>query len=344
MKPLLKLNNENNIYYNVSKSYSYDMFMHIIMGGRGIGKTTSFLIKGIQNFINRGEEFIYLRRYKTEIKNFVNKDSISKIADGIIYKGDGAGGYSLTCDNIQVGYCIPLSTTRSYKSVNFDKVTMIIFDEAIVKRGGKYFYLSDEVVTLLEFISTVIRTRNNVKVFILGNNEDLFNPYFEYFKIPPFDGRIYTDRKKGIYVELAKNSPVLLEKESKTSFFKLIKDTDYGEYHYNNEVLSSSNLSIINKPSNCSLYCRLVIHKETYNLYTFVNTNQELCLFVEHRNKIIEDDKTYILVDDKGANYYYINIYRRGLAGFVERLYFTNRVYVEDKRTANIMLYIMEEI
>ena len=119
----------NPTYYNLNKFFSYpELFMGMIDGGRGIGKTTSAFIKAIINS-NKGEEFIYLRRYKPEIKDFVNQDSLSPIVDGIRYRGDGTGGYMCYYEDHKIGNLIALSTSRSYKSVDFSKVTLIIFDE-----------------------------------------------------------------------------------------------------------------------------------------------------------------------------------------------------------------------
>ena len=63
------------MYYNVDNALSYNALFTMIMGGRGIGKTYSAKVRAIKNFLNKGEQFVYLRRYKTElkkIKNFFN--------------------------------------------------------------------------------------------------------------------------------------------------------------------------------------------------------------------------------------------------------------------------------
>ena len=57
MKLPLKLNSDNDIYYNCRKCYSYDYFMNIITGGRGIGKTTSWCIQALIG-CKKGNEFI----------------------------------------------------------------------------------------------------------------------------------------------------------------------------------------------------------------------------------------------------------------------------------------------
>ena len=59
------------MYYNVDSALSYNALFTMIMGGRGIGKTYSAKKRAIKNFLTKGEQFIYLRRYKTELKKSV---------------------------------------------------------------------------------------------------------------------------------------------------------------------------------------------------------------------------------------------------------------------------------
>ena len=342
MKPLLKLSNNTDVYYTCLKCFSYNYFMNVICGGRGIGKTTSFLIYGVNRVFDKNEEFIYLRRYKPEIKEFASKDSLAPILDGVAYKGDGNGGYTMIYENTKLGYAIPLSVTSSYKSVNFSKVGLIIYDEAILPRGGSYHYLKNEVEMLLEFVSTVFRTRTNTRVVILGNNADLFNPFFSYFNIPSFDG-IYTDKSRGLYCELAKNSPKLLELEEKTPLYKLIKDTSYGEYHYDNKVLGSVDAKIIPKPSGTRLFIRLVMNYDTLNLYTYW-LNGEEHLYCERREKVIDDKVTYPIMEDGNPNYYYIDLVRRKFKGYLHRLYFNKLMEFNDEKASDIFYWIIDNI
>ena len=298
----------NPTYYNLNKFFSYkECFMGLIDGGRGIGKTTSAFIKAILNS-NKGEEFIYLRRYKPEIKDFVNQDSLSPIVDGIRYRGDGTGGYMCYYEDHKVGNLIALSTSRSYKSVDFSKVTLIIFDEAFVKQGTSYRYLKGEVIMLLEFISTVVRTRTNVKVILFGNNEDMFSPYHSYFNIPAF-ATIYIDKEHGIYCEHAKNSEALMQLEKQTGLHKLIKDTSYGDYHYENKLINEERVIIASKPINSTLLFRVRLNKQTINIYTYIN--KEMYLYVEYRDKIINDNITYTMLEDGKINYFNIELYRK---------------------------------
>ena len=316
--------------------------MGMIDGGRGIGKTTTFLMKALRNTENN-EEFIYLRRYKPEIKKFVNKNSFSPIVDNILYQGDGTGGYNVLLGKKQLGYLISLSTARSYKSTDFSKVSLIIFDEAFVRQTASYRYLQDEVIQFLEFLSTVIRTRTNVKVVLLGNNEDIFSPYHSYFNIPIFKG-IYIDAEHSIYCEHAKNSEALLEDEKKTGLYSLIKDTSYGSYHYDNELLGEEKVDIINKPVDAKLLMRLIVNNQMLNIYTYLGVNKEVNLYCEHKEKIVKDNISYELVTDNKYNYFNIDLYKKRLKNYIYRFYFHNLVHYNTNKGGAILTWIIENI
>lgn len=333
----------NSKYYNCNKYYSYhDIFLGMIDGGRGIGKTSTFLIKALKN-TEKGEEFIYLRRYKPEIKKFMSKDSFSPILDGVIYQGDGTGGFNVYYEKKLLGYLISLSTARSYKSTDFSKVTLIIFDEAFVRQTSSYRYLQDEVIQFLEFISTVIRTRKNVKVVLLGNNEDIFSPYHSYFNIPIFKS-IYIDMEHKIYCEHAKNSKELLEDEEQTGLFALIKDTSYGSYHYDNELLGSEEIDTCEKPIGAKLFVRLIVNNQMLNIYTFTDKDKEYKLYCEHKEKIIKDNISYELCNNNNFNYFNIDMYKKRLKSYIYRFYFHNLCKYNSQKGGAILTWIIENI
>ena len=219
-------------YVNVNRWYSYNgLNIFIIVGGRGIGKTTGLGIHVLQDFLNKGEEFVYVRRYIKELQKA--KGFLAPIGNPepkVI--GLSTGAYMWTHNKTRLGYGLALSSQQSFKSgFDFRNVTTLIYDEAILRRGGMYRYLDNEVEMLFELMSTIFRDRKNYRVFILGNNADVFNPYWEYFKIPNFE-RNYIDKDRGLYCEKASNSPVLLEAEKDTPLYKLTQGTSYFKYHY----------------------------------------------------------------------------------------------------------------
>ncbi len=338
----IKLDYNNDIYYSCRRPYSYDFFMAYIDGGRGIGKTTSWLIQAMLE-VKKGNEFIYIRRYKPEIKKFVAKSPLANITDGVTYKGFGEGGYCMYIENTIIGYAIPLSTQAAYKSVDFSKVTLIIYDEAILKPSGTLRYLKDEVPAFfLEFLSTVIRTRTNVKVAVLGNNSDLFSPFATYFDLPMYE-TIYYDKDRKLYCEHAKNSPKLIEMEKKTGLYGLIQGTAYADYHYDNKVFTDSKFNVGEKPKENRLLFRLTFDKQTLNVYQCYIDNDSV-LFAERREKYIDDSITYHILDNGKINYLDANSFKMKLLKFLFKHYYNKKIIYEDEKAGAIVQWVIEEV
>ena len=246
------------IYFNFNRIFSYQhCSTFILIGGRGIGKTTGFAYKAAKDFLKSGEQFVYIRRYKTEAGN--SKDLFSKVMKDVAIRGIKAGAYTYNYKKEVMGWCIPLTTAPTFKSgVDFSKVTKICFDEAILPRKGTYRYLPEEITAFFEIVSTITRTRTNYKIFIIGNNADLFNIYFDYFNVPKFDN-IYVNKERKLYCELSKINPELLDLEKETPLYALTKDTAYGDYHYNNKVLVSNTYRLDVKQAIDKLLIRIVL-------------------------------------------------------------------------------------
>lgn len=55
-------------YYTNGQTLSYHAFMNILTGNRGCGKTFSFKQWSINDALKTGHQFLWVRRYATEIK------------------------------------------------------------------------------------------------------------------------------------------------------------------------------------------------------------------------------------------------------------------------------------
>lgn len=327
-------------FINFNRYFSYThCSTFIIIGGRGIGKTTGFALKSAKDFLKDGEQFVYVKRYKTEASK--SKDLFSKVMRDVTTAGIKAGAFTYNYKKEVMGWCIPLTTASSFKSgCDFSKVTKICFDEAILKRNGTYRYLQDEVVTFFELISTIVRTRKNYKIFILGNNADLFNIYFDYFKVPRFDN-IYVNKERGLYCELSAINPLLLEKEKETPLYALTKGTAYGDYHYNNAVLVTDNYRLDVKQAIDKLLIRIVYNTFTLNIYRHNGSE----IFVELRDKIIKDATTFVIMENNNPNYYYIGMFRKSdIYKYITYAYYNDFISYESNKCAEIFSLFIEEI
>ena len=176
-------------YYSFSKVLSYNGVFNMVMGARGLGKTYGAKKIVIKNAIEKGQQFIYLRRYKTELKgrNSFFAD-IQQEFPGEEFRVEGPYAQRKVGKRWEtIGYFIPLSTAQSNKSVAYPNVYTIIFDEFIVDKGALR-YIADEAKVFMDFYSTVDRYQDRVKCLMLSNAVSIMNPYFIRFHIEPKEG------------------------------------------------------------------------------------------------------------------------------------------------------------
>ena len=98
-------------WFSPNEMLTYNCLYNYIVGDRGGGKSFGVLKFFIERYKKTGEEFIYLRRYDTELQ-----DSLPKLFDDIIVAGYfpedelKVGGNNLYCNGKVMGYAVPLST------------------------------------------------------------------------------------------------------------------------------------------------------------------------------------------------------------------------------------------
>ena len=181
-------------WYDYSKIDSYNCQYNMIIGERSNGKTYGALYKIIKNYVDKKEKGAYIRRYKEDYRGkrgdtlfeSIEKDNVVSLLtdgqfDGIKYqsgrwyfsKYDEKTGKKMACDD-PFCYGFAISDMEHDKSTSYPDVTTIVFDEFLT-RG---FYLPNEFVLFMNTLSTIIRHRNNVKIYMLGNTVNKFAPYF----------------------------------------------------------------------------------------------------------------------------------------------------------------------
>lgn len=259
-------------FWNINQILTYNALFNFIISFRGGGKTYGFKQYAIKQFIEKGNEFIYLRRYKTDIKkardNFLMDLDLSK------YKNHSfeITNNTLKIDNKTAGYFIALSQSGNYKSVSFPRVTNICFDEFIILNGQMQHYLKDEVFQFNEFYSTVARVGTGhaeVKVFFLGNAVSLINPYFDAFNIQlPYKTQIKTFSNNNILVQIF-NSPDLQQEQEKSRFGQIIKDTNsaYFNYAFKSEFKENNHKFIKSKSNTSIFYFCFKLNNKIYGVW-----------------------------------------------------------------------------
>ena len=185
---------EMSTYYSLEPILSKKAKYNMIIGMRSNGKTYACLRHSIEEYWKNGSEVAYIRRYREDFRGkrgeqlfaaLVENDEISKITDG---EWTGIKYYSYRWyltkkspngDEIRAekpfAYGFSITEMEHDKSVSYPLIRTVIYDEFITRQ----YYLNDEFVIFCNCLSTIIRLRTDVTIFMLGNTVNKFCPYFK---------------------------------------------------------------------------------------------------------------------------------------------------------------------
>ena len=183
---------EKSKHYKTQRLLSYqdaDILMSI--GGRGIGKTYGFKDYCIKRYLKHNEQFVYLRRYESELTNmqgffsdlnepYIEKYDFKVKGDKFLIKAKDEKDYSI------LGYIMTLSKIKTAKGAPYPLVGTILFDEFLVTAEDKLVgrYLKGEEKILCDLYESIARERN-VKLIMISNAISTNNPYFHAFHVRP---------------------------------------------------------------------------------------------------------------------------------------------------------------
>lgn len=330
----------DNIFYNYDRVISYNAFLNFLIGERGVGKTFGASEFVTRQFIKKGHEFVYLRRYKTDLdkgrKKFfsalINED---KFPDHTLE----VKGNTFYIDEKVAGYSMTLSTAHQFKSSNFPKVKYIIFDEFLIENGQSH-YLKNEVNIFLGLIESVARM-HDVKIICLGNATNDINPYFLFFDLTlPYnnDIKLY---KNGLILLQYMNNKAYREAKRQTKFGQLIEGTDYEEYAVNNKFNTDTNDFIEHKSGQSKFS------------FSFIYKNQKFGIWIDYNNGKMYISNDYIdnglcfatTTDDHKPNTMLYSIAKKYNCWntFIQN-YKLGNVYFENNKIKNISKEVIKNI
>ena len=265
-----------NIWYSYDRICGFNAVFNFIISERGCGKTYGALKMVIKDFIKNGNEFVYLRRYKSEL----NK-AVPKLFDALIHNNEfpdydfkiEANKFFIRAKEeehdkkawIKIGEAVALSTASILKSSDFSGVKTIIFDEFLLSTGI-FHYVKGEIESLLDVVETIGRLRD-IRVFFLGNALSQTNPYFAYFDLSlPYNSEFKTFKDGLIVVNYAKN-PAYREKKHQSKFGRIIEGTSYADYAIDNDWMNDDDGFIGKKLEGSRNYSVLVIDGKKYGVW-----------------------------------------------------------------------------
>lgn len=183
-------------YYSSTAIDKKNATYNVIFGERSNGKTYDMLKKGLYNYVKNGKQMAYVRRWKEDITGrrasqlFEGLNANGEVAKAT--KGEFTGihyyaGKFYLCnytedtnkavygDTDVIAYTFSLSDGEHNKSTSYPNIGLIIFDEFLTNK----LYLNDEFVHFMNTVSTIVRKREDVKIYMLGNTVNKFCPYFK---------------------------------------------------------------------------------------------------------------------------------------------------------------------
>ena len=187
--------NTSNEFYSLERILEQKAQYNMIIGERSNGKTFAALEYGIQQYVSTGKQMAYIRRWKEDYRGkrgenlfsgLVSADRISQLTNGEwtqtrYYSGKWhLARYDdeldrLIFDETPFCYGFSISDQEHDKSSSFPNITTIVFDEFMTRQ----YYLQNEFVLFVNVLSTIIRHRCDVKIFMLANTVNKYCPYFK---------------------------------------------------------------------------------------------------------------------------------------------------------------------
>lgn len=226
-------------YYTLKNILAYGAQYNIIFGERSNGKSYSVYHYGINQYHRTGEQMAIIRRWTddftgkrgaTMFDSITGTGDIEKITDG---KWNGVYYYAsrwflakyedgkrIETDETPFGYGFSISAMEHDKSTSYPRITTILFDEFLART----VYIPDEFVLFMNVLSTIIRHRTNVKIFMLGNTVNKYCPYFAEMglkhikQMKPGDIDIYHYGESKLTVAVEYTAPNKQGKESDLYF------------------------------------------------------------------------------------------------------------------------------
>lgn len=180
-------------FYSLKNILSKNAVYNVIFGERSNGKTYSVLKYGLERFAEKGEQLAIVRRWQDD---FTGKRGVTMF-DALVVnnevsratKGEWTGIYyygsrwylcryeedKRVTHEKPFAYGFSISSMEHDKSTSYPEITTIVFDEFLTRTT----YLPDEFVLFMNVVSTIVRHRTNVTIFMLGNTVNKYCPYFK---------------------------------------------------------------------------------------------------------------------------------------------------------------------
>lgn len=208
-------------FFTYEPILSYNCKYNVIFGERSNGKTFGALEIALVDYYQKGKQSAYVRRFFEDMRGkrgeslcqaLEAEGKIKEITEGkwefVKYKSSrwylARHGLNDTTilDEEPFMFGFSLNNMEHDKSSSYPKICNVIFDEFITRQ----YYLKDEFVLFMNVLSTIVRQRDNVRIFMIGNTVNKYCPYFKEMglkhiaEMKPGDIDVYSYNHPGLTV------------------------------------------------------------------------------------------------------------------------------------------------
>lgn len=326
-------------YYSLKKILKNKSQYNVIIGERSNGKTYACLKYALDNFFKKGEEFVYLRRWNDDVKTkrmqtlFTPfKDYLEKRNGKVIFKSGVFYFVDLDSEEETVmAYALSISEVEHMKSSSYENVTTVIFDEFLTRR----VYLVNEFVSFMNVLSTIIRKRENVIIFMLGNTVNRYCPYFsemglknvEHMKQGTIDLYKYSSGMT-VSVEYCSNLNKVKKGSSYFAFdnpdLKMITEGKWelGIYPHVSWRLYSENI----------FYSFVISFNNKLYQGDLYNDENGIYIFIHDKTTPIKDGTLVYSLESVPDKLYNVSVFTGGnkVLDLIKKLFLNNKVFYQD--------------
>lgn len=327
-------------WYDPNKTLTHNALFNLIIGNRSSGKSYGLKKRVIKNFLEKGQQFIYLRRYKDELDK--SKESYF---DDVIINNEFPGckiTFEADCyfvDGKVCGYAMALTKAKDYKSSSFPLVWLIVFEEFIIEENGYTRYLKNEVEIFLGFYMSIDRYRG-CKVFFLGNNFSMFNPYTLFWNLQtPYKSNITKAKKGKILLEMVNNQE-FIDERMQTDFGQLVEGTPFAEYAIQNKSRIDNDTFVMKKTEKCSYYFTFKYSDDLYGVWVdytigkfFVSKDVDPCFKLIYSITLDDHTPNTLLLKSVNKSIYFKT--------FIDN-YKDGNVYFENMRIKSVVYNVIK--
>lgn len=348
----------------------------MVVAERSNGKSFSTLTYLLQDYYDSGyvNQFAYIRRKEKHImgkmaldvwNGIVKQGIIERVTkgeyDAIVYKRPCFYLANTDPDTLKpvadmtkaIAYTFALSITADYTSKEYPYIKHIFFEEFIPKKQENYE--PKELDRYLDVTSSIVRTRSDVRIIMMGNTTSMHSIYFGFYGLKKLakmkEGEVQKSKfvhpddnsiQLSIIVERAKGFKTLNKKPKPSDKFFLPKeghnmivngDWDIAEYHKLPERFYTGVKTILTYYilfEKEYIRCDLLVKKDEYLIYHKKSNRTET-----KRNELL------FTTDDSVNPYHFVNplepIKLNKKLGAISQAYRDNNLAFEDDEVGAII-------